>query len=83
MLTQLRLAGALRGLRGVLLGSFVDCAAGKGPAPELVVAERLRELGVPIAAGAPIGHGTHNRPVRLGATALLDADGCCLEFPTE
>ena len=80
MLTQLRLAGALRGLRGVLAGSFISCGAPEGPSPEEVIAERLGDLGVPIAVGAPVGHGSHNVALPLGVEVQLDADAGTLDL---
>ncbi|HEY2748265.1 MAG TPA: LD-carboxypeptidase, partial [Polyangia bacterium] len=62
-LTQLGLARALDGLAGVVLGDFVGCAEKDGSAPdaEAVLAERLAARGIPVVAGAPIGHGARNR----------------------
>ena len=62
-LTQLRLAGALERLAGVVVGDFVGCAEKDGSAPdaEAVIAERLGGRGIPILAGAPVGHGERNR----------------------
>jgi muramoyltetrapeptide carboxypeptidase len=70
-LTHLWMSGALDGLKGVVLGGLEQCDERKGPSPtaEEVVAERLR--GVPILAGAPIGHGTRNRAVPLGARVRI------------
>ena len=72
MLTQLLLAGWFDGAAGVALGSWTDC----GDPGELygVLAERLGGLGVPVAAGLPIGHGAPQHTVMLGAEAVLDAD---------
>lgn len=77
LLTQL-LDSALRPhLAGVALGAFVDCrpAQADHPSAEAVLAERLSELGVPVVAGFPIGHGDRNAAVPLGAEVTLDADG--------
>jgi muramoyltetrapeptide carboxypeptidase len=37
------------------------------------VLDCLGELGVPILAGLPVGHGARNQPLPLGVPALLDA----------
>jgi muramoyltetrapeptide carboxypeptidase len=81
-LTQLRLAGALDGLAGVVLGDFVGCVEkdGSGPDAEAVLAERLGARGIPVVAGAPIGHGERNRAVPHGARARVDAGAGTLEF---
>jgi muramoyltetrapeptide carboxypeptidase len=88
-LTQLRLSGVLDGVRGVVVGDLTRCAEPNGPSPdaESVVAERLAGLGVPVLVGAPIGHGSRNRAVQLGARVRLDAVRGVVEFqerhPTE
>lgn len=76
MLTQLRLAGALAGIRGMVVGQSV---AGRDAA----VPDLLRELLVdlrgaedwPIAVGCASGHSTPNLTLPLGATAELDMEG--------
>jgi muramoyltetrapeptide carboxypeptidase len=79
-LTHLLAAGALDGVAGVVLGDFINCVEAPGawpgpPSPSAleVVAERLAPLGVPVLAGAPIGHGGRNMAVALGALVELDA----------
>lgn len=75
MLTHLELTGALRGVRGVALGSMMGCVARAGY-PQLplrvVLRERLGRLGVPVRGGLPVGHGIRNLPFPLGARAALD-----------
>jgi muramoyltetrapeptide carboxypeptidase len=73
LLTQLLFAGALRGIRGVLLGELTDCTGRDGdPAPEDVVVERLRPLGVPIVAGFPAAHGGQCFALRMGEVVEID-----------
>ena len=81
-LTQLRLAGALERLAGVVVGDFVGCAEkdGSGPDAEAVLAERLGARGIPVVAGAPIGHGERNRAVPHGARVRVDAAAGTVEF---
>jgi len=79
-LTQLLLSGALHRLRAVVVGDFVQCEQAEMPPPEAVVAERLGALGVPIVAGAPIGHGERNRAIPHGTRARLDAAAGTLQF---
>jgi muramoyltetrapeptide carboxypeptidase len=74
MLTHLHLAGALRGVRGVALGSFTKCV----PRPhrrelplKTVLEDHLKPLG-PTITGLPAGHGPRNVPLVLGARAFLD-----------
>ncbi|MFE5977144.1 LD-carboxypeptidase [Streptomyces sp. NPDC056460] len=69
-LTQLRRTGALHRAAAVVLGDFTGC----GP-PEQVAAvlrDRLADIGVPVAAGLPAGHGPRQLTVPLGAEAVLD-----------
>ena len=81
-LTQLALAGALDGLAGAVLGDFIGCAEKDGSPPdaEAVLAERLAARGVPVLAGAPVGHGDRNRALPHGARVRLDADAGTLTF---
>jgi muramoyltetrapeptide carboxypeptidase len=81
-LTQLALSGALAKLRGVVVGELIGCEEKDGAAPSAleVVAERLGSLGIPVLAGAPIGHGARNRAVPLGARVRLDAGAGTVEF---
>ncbi len=76
MLTALLTSGQLDRIAAVLVGELTDCPAGPhGVSPEQVLQERLGGLGVPVAAGLPVGHGRHNDPLPLGMEAELDATG--------
>ena len=81
MWTHLALAGLLRGVRGIVLGSFTGCEERDA---DYGCADVLRDLavaaGVPCAAGFPIGHGERNEPVPLGVRVRLDADAQTLTF---
>lgn len=80
MLTTLRLSGALRGVRAVVLGDFHECAPGPdGVHVEEVLRERLCDLGVPVLAGGGFGHGTNQRVIVMGAEVRVGSDGI-LEF---
>lgn len=68
LLTQLRHAGTLDAMAGVLLGSFTE---GDDPTP--VLREHFERLGKPLLAGWPAGHGRPNRALPLGLLATLDA----------
>ncbi|HNH46911.1 MAG TPA: LD-carboxypeptidase, partial [Myxococcota bacterium] len=67
-------AGVFEGVRGILLGEFLNCQAPAGAAygVEEVLRERLEPLGVPILAGLPVGHGARNWPLKLGAARLWE-----------
>lgn len=84
VLTHLRQAGKLNGIRGVVLGDFPECAppvAGSWTVAD-VCRRILGSLGVPVVWGAPIGH--TQRPlltIPLGVQARLRARGAgILEF---
>jgi muramoyltetrapeptide carboxypeptidase len=72
MLGQLLQAGWFDGVAGIALGTWIDC----GSPAELraVFRARLGPLGVPILAGLPVGHGSPQLTIELGARARLDAD---------
>ncbi|WP_263264819.1 LD-carboxypeptidase [Pseudomonas sp. RIT-PI-S] len=70
-LNQLRLAGKLRGVRGVLLGDVAKVEP--GPLYELVGAT-FAEAGIPVLAGWRSGHCDPNLTLPLGAQVILDAD---------
>jgi muramoyltetrapeptide carboxypeptidase len=75
MLTSLLLAGHLQRACAVILGDFVKCGAGPdGVTVDEVLAERTRALGVPVVAGAPFGHGSHNDAFVLGARVRVEGD---------
>jgi muramoyltetrapeptide carboxypeptidase len=71
-LTQLRLSGALDGVRGVCVGQLTDCDD-----PPLIAAETVRELvralGVPAIEGLAAGHEATNQALPLGAVVTLVA----------
>ena len=83
MLCQLRLAGALEGVRGLVFGEFVNCAeqADEDGARSLhdLFVELADELGVPCVAGAPVGHIDDQWTIPWGVAAELDATGLRLE----
>ena len=75
MLAHLALAGALRGIRGVALGSFTNCVAKAGHRElrlSRVLTDHLGALGVPLLGGIAAGHGRRNAPFASGARATLD-----------
>lgn len=77
-LTHLLLSGAFLGLSGIVCGEFTDC--GVAADVESVLAERLSSLRIPLATGMPVGHGTRNRALPHGASALLDTRSGTLSF---
>ncbi len=76
-LSQLKLAGKLDDVAGVLLGHFRDC----DPKPDedsLTLAEVFEDyfadLGVPVIANFPAGHARDNATLPFGVPVELDAD---------
>ncbi|KQW51120.1 MULTISPECIES: LD-carboxypeptidase [unclassified Roseateles] len=67
MLSQLRLAGVLDRIAGLVVGSFSGAEA-----PDAVLADHLPRLRCPVLAGWPAGHGQPNRPLPLGLAAEMD-----------
>lgn len=78
MLTQLKLAGCLDGLTGVVLGTFKDC--GDQDVIYRLVMDLLDSDGPPIVAGFDIGHGNANVTLPIGLTATLDANQGTLTY---
>ncbi len=84
-LTHLLSCGALRGVRGVVVGQLVGCEeppdGNLGPTAAQVVVERLGTLGVPVVTGFLFGHDpNHNAALPFGTRVRLAADDCTLEF---
>ena len=74
MLTQLKLAGKLDRVTGILLGTFIDPKGDDGEfAASEILREILSELEIPILANFPAGHGPENWALPLGARVRLDA----------
>ncbi len=76
-LSQLRLAGKLDVLSGVVLGQFTDCVS-PPEKPSLTLAEifadYLCNLGIPVLQNFPTGHAPDNVTLPLGVEVELDAD---------
>jgi muramoyltetrapeptide carboxypeptidase len=83
LLTQLRLSGTLDRVAGIFVGALSECpdagANGLPTIPELL-ADRLGDLGIPVAYGFPFGHVPHNWTLPLGVRARFDASAGTLEL---
>jgi muramoyltetrapeptide carboxypeptidase len=80
-LNQLRLAGKLDGVAGVVVGELDRCdwreerpVAPRTRSIEDVLERHLGRLGVPVLYRLPLGHGKHLATIPLGVMATLDAD---------
>tara|TARA_B100000674_G_C37828462_1_gene909326 strand:+ start:383 stop:1195 length:813 start_codon:yes stop_codon:yes gene_type:complete len=67
LVTQLRLSGALDGVRGLVLGQFTDIPEAEMQKIRAFFEETSRSLNIPCVWGAPIGHGNANATVPMGA----------------
>jgi muramoyltetrapeptide carboxypeptidase len=81
MLTQLRLAGKLDSIAGILLGRFTDCEPTQGTYTlRECLQDRVADLNVPVLANFPSGHGGENWALPLGVKIRLNADSRLVEF---
>ncbi len=81
MWTHLSQAGALEGVAAIVFGELTGCEDSNASYTSGDVLDELaHRLGVPCAAGFPIGHGDVNHVVPLGAEVRLDATHRTLEF---
>jgi muramoyltetrapeptide carboxypeptidase len=71
IITQLRRADYSEGVAGILLGTFTEC--GDPAQIARMLDERLGDLGVPVLAGADVGHGIDMQTYPIGVRARLDA----------
>jgi muramoyltetrapeptide carboxypeptidase len=77
MLTQWRMSGAFKGVRGIALGRFSRCDAPQDIPSwtvEEVLRDRLGDLGIPIVSDLPFGHDGVNAALPVGQAVQLDAD---------
>lgn len=79
MLTQLKLAGKLKDLKGIILGDFLECVASKKEyeeqLPIIKVFENiLKPLSIPIIYNIQIGHCKPVLTIPLGANIKIDGD---------
>lgn len=79
-LTQLRLAGALDGVRAVCVGHLTACDA-DGLTGAEVVRDLVHALGVPAIEGVAAGHADHNLALPLGSVVTVVAPGPGEEGP--
>lgn len=70
MLTQMKLSGVFRGVKGIVLGQFQNCG------DEKILHEIFHEhLGhLPLFAGIPSGHAHVNLSLPMGVPVVMDAD---------
>jgi muramoyltetrapeptide carboxypeptidase len=73
MLTQLRQAGALDGIAGVVFGEMAGCTAGENERVTVrdVIGEAFAGAPYPVAFGLPSGHGAGTLTLPFGVRARL------------
>lgn len=77
MLMQLKRAGKLKGLKGLILGSFTeieDTERPFGQSLETIISSKVEEYDFPVCFGFPIGHQEINFSLALGMKHRLDVD---------
>ena len=74
MFTQLRLAGALEKICGLVLGRFTHSDEAERARIDECLKREAKQIGVPCVMGAPIGHFPEQIIVPHGAMAELSAD---------
>lgn len=77
LLNQLRMAGKLADVAGVIIGDFADAQPKKEPQAaslDTVFNHYLGNLGIPVVSGFKIGHCEPHFAIPLGVQAKLDAD---------
>ena len=78
MLMQLKLAGKLSGVRGIVFGEMLDCVQTKdqGYTLEEVILRVVGDLGIPVAFGLRSGHVSRgNVTLPIGVRASLTVGG--------
>lgn len=83
MLTQWRLMGKFKGVRGIALGRFSRCINDPNIPSftvEEVLRDRLGDLGLPVVSDLPFGHEGENATLPVGVPVLLDGDKGRLDF---
>lgn len=80
MLTQLRLSGSLERIHGVVFGHLTQDGR---PCDTSWIPRLMADVGVPWAAGLPVGHARPNLTLPLGLPARLDLRTRRLEIAAE
>lgn len=73
MITHLRLAGAMQGVRGIIFGPLKDTHDDSSVICE-VLSDLLRDLDIPMLFGIPSGHTENSLTLPFGLEITLDAD---------
>jgi muramoyltetrapeptide carboxypeptidase len=85
MLMQLKLAGKLKDVRGIIFGEMIDCiqSENQGYSLEEVILRVVGELGIPVAFGLRSGHVSGQNitlPIGVRASLTVRASGVSLKI---
>ena len=83
LLSQLRLAGILNSVAGIVLGQFTNKDPNDAKEIDRVLREAMKPLSCPVVANFPVGHVPKNATLPHGAMVELDADRKCLTLLEE
>lgn len=78
MLTHLRMSGRLKNIKGLMLGTFIDC--GTDEEIQQVMDNCFSDMDIPILYGCPFGHGELNVTLPIGVRGRLDTEGMVLQI---
>ena len=70
MLTHMKSAGKLQGVKGVVFGQMPGCVTEKGLLQEVII-DVLKEVEGPLLFGFPSGHGPRNLTIPLGVLVRI------------
>jgi muramoyltetrapeptide carboxypeptidase len=79
-LSQLRLAGRLDGIAGVVAGAFTSADASHAKEFDRILGEYFAPMNKPAVSHFPVGHVTNNATLPIGALVELDADAGTLRL---
>ena len=80
MLTQLKMAGKLEDLAGVVCGDFAGCEGEGSRGVREIVAEIFRDAEYPVVMGLAAGHGQENLLLPFGVNMALNATAATLSI---
>ncbi|MEO8218815.1 MAG: LD-carboxypeptidase [Acidobacteriota bacterium] len=81
MLTQLRLSGRLRNIRGVMIGKLKDCGVSDPDELDSLLSEFFSDSGIPVVRDLPFGHFADNLLMPIGLPAELDTTALTFTLP--
>jgi muramoyltetrapeptide carboxypeptidase len=78
MLTHLHQGGIFKNIKGLIIGSLVECGGNKEI--EQVLGNCFSDLDIPIVYGGPFGHGEENMVLPIGVKAKFDTSEMLLNI---